>query len=58
MTRRAQTLLDLTMAAVAVWFILDPAFDDLPAHGILAAIALFVIGSSLWRIWQRHRGAK
>lgn len=56
MSPRAQTIADLVVAAIAVWFILDPAFDALPAREILAAVALFVIGSSLWRIWRRQRG--
>ncbi len=58
MNRRAQTLADLAVIAVALWFLASAGFDDMPARGLLNAVALFVTGSSVWRIWQRHRGAK
>lgn len=58
MTARAHTFADVAVIAVALWFIVSESFDDMPARQVLNAVALFVIGSSLWRIWQRHRGAK
>ena len=55
MTPRMQTILDVAVIAVALWFLLGTAFADMPARGVLSAVALFVIASSLWRIWRRHR---
>ena len=52
----AQTLGDIVVIAIAVFFMASAAFDDMPARSVLNAVALFVIGSSLWRIWRRHRG--
>ena len=52
---RAPTIMDLAAIAVALWFLLSGAFVDLPAKRLLDAVAVFVILSSLWRIWTRHR---
>ncbi|CTQ48769.1 hypothetical protein [Jannaschia donghaensis] len=57
MTPRAQTIADVIVIAVALWFLLGAGFADMPARTLLNTVALFVILSSLWRIWRRHRGA-
>ena len=54
---RAPTIMDLAAIAVALWFLLSGAFVDLPAKRLLDAVAVFVILSSLWRIWTRHPAA-
>ncbi|MEM7490969.1 MAG: hypothetical protein AAF390_17775 [Pseudomonadota bacterium] len=47
-------LADVVAIAVAVWFLLDPS---MPGGGtaFFQAVAIFVIGTSLWRIWRRWR---
>lgn len=54
----AQTLADLAVIAIAAWFLMADRFDAMPSRSMLNLVATFVIGTSLWRIWKRHRGSK
>lgn len=51
----AQTLADLAVIAIAAWFLRADNFDTMPSRSLLNLVATFVIGTSLWRIWKRHR---
>ncbi|UWQ19229.1 hypothetical protein [Jannaschia sp. M317] len=48
-----KSLADIVSILVALWFLFAEAFADIPAKPFLDAVALFVIGSALWRIWKR-----
>jgi hypothetical protein len=54
-SRAARTTTDLVALAVAAWYLLAPDFDAMPGGRLPDAVALFVIGLSLWRIWRRWR---
>ncbi len=47
---------DAAGVVVALWFLLAPRFDGMPAQGLLDAVAVLVLGLSAWRIWRRARG--
>lgn len=49
-----KSLADIVSILVALWFLFAEAFADIPAKPFLDAVALFVIGSALWRIWKRR----
>ncbi|PWJ21265.1 hypothetical protein [Jannaschia seohaensis] len=51
----ARIVIELVSIAVALWFLLSPSFDDLPAKRALDAVAIFVIGLALWRLFQLWR---
>ncbi|CUH39720.1 hypothetical protein JSE7799_02448 [Jannaschia seosinensis] len=53
--RTAQTVADVIAIAVAVFFIVSPSFEGMPGRQVMNAVAIFVIGLSLWRLWRRHR---
>ncbi|SFI57922.1 hypothetical protein [Jannaschia pohangensis] len=52
----AQTIADILVIVIAIWFLTSAAFADMAGRPAFSAIALFVIASSLWRIWRRYRG--
>ncbi|WP_179381468.1 hypothetical protein [Jannaschia marina] len=51
----AQTLADLVVIAIVVWFLVADRFDTMPSRSLLNLVGYFVIATSVWRIWRRSR---
>ncbi|MDB2407793.1 hypothetical protein N9W17_04630 [Jannaschia sp.] len=52
MTRTSRLIVELLSIAVALWFLLSPTFGAMPAKRALDAVAVFVIGLALWRLFR------
>ncbi len=50
-----QTIADIIVIAISLWFLFSGDFDDIPARRVVSAVALFVIVTSAWRILRRWR---
>ncbi|MGB3555664.1 MAG: hypothetical protein WBA25_13595 [Jannaschia sp.] len=50
----ARSLADAVAIAIALWFLFADTFGTMDG-AVLDSVALVVIGTSLWRLWRRHR---